>query len=68
MSRSSYLKSHFLNINELLNNWLIKFHLPIGISALKLFPVAQNLGATFWLPGSLQVTLELLTAKEKNWV
>jgi hypothetical protein len=34
---------------------------PSKISALKLFPVAQNLAA-------LQVAPEVLTTKEKNWV
>jgi hypothetical protein len=36
------------------------------ISALKLFPVAQNLGATVWLSASLQVAPEALTTKEKK--
>jgi hypothetical protein len=39
---------------------------PCKISALKLFPVAQNLGATLGLQDSLQVTLEVLTTKEKK--
>jgi hypothetical protein len=41
---------------------------PCKISALKLFPVAQNLGATLGLQTALQVAPEVLTTKEKYWV
>jgi hypothetical protein len=41
---------------------------PCKVSTPKLFPVAQNLGATLGLYDSLQVAPEGLTTKEKNWV
>jgi hypothetical protein len=49
------------------SRFLIKVS-PCRISALKLFPVAQNLVVKLGLQAVLQVALEVLTTKEKKWV